>query len=64
VKTAEQWTTRDVAAYLGVKTGTVRAYLVREQMPEPDGHLGARTPWWWSTTIQRWRPQEDAKVTS
>lgn len=52
---AEQWTTQDVADYLGVKPGTIRAYMAREQMPAPDGHLG-RAPWWWSTTVQRWRP--------
>lgn len=49
----EQWTTAEVAAYLGVSVGTVRAYSSRGQMPPPDGRLG-RTPWWWAETIRVW----------
>jgi hypothetical protein len=33
---AEWWTTSDVAAYLGVRVGTVSSYRLREQMPAPD----------------------------
>lgn len=57
VPSAEQWTTRDVAAYLGVKESTVRAYhspSSRSKMPKPDGQLG-RTPWWKPETIRAWR---------
>lgn len=51
-----QWTTPDVAAYLGVGDSTVSAYRSRRQMPAPDGQVG-RTPWWWEATIRAWRPQ-------
>ena len=49
------WTMAEVAAYLDVVEGTVRGYLARGQMPEPDGRLG-RTPWWYPETIRSWRP--------
>lgn len=51
---SEQWTTRDVAAYLGRKESTIRAYHARGQMPQPDGRVG-RTPWWKPETIRNWR---------
>ncbi len=50
---AEQWTTDDVAAHLGVSASTVRAYASRGQMPPPDGRIG-RTPWWWADRIWEW----------
>ena len=50
-----QWSVAEVAAYLGVKPGTVTAYLAREQMPQPDGYVG-RSPWWHPETIRAWRP--------
>lgn len=50
----ELWTTTDVARYLGVQIGTVSAYRVRGQMPQPDGRVG-RTWVWWPATIRAWR---------
>ncbi|MGF1651851.1 MAG: NUDIX domain-containing protein [Actinomycetales bacterium] len=51
---AEWWTTSDVAAYLGVKVGTVSAYRVRGQMPAPARALG-RTQLWRPVEIMAWR---------
>lgn len=48
------WTTEDVASYLGLKTSTLRAYLARGQMPDPDRHIG-HMPVWRPETIRRWR---------
>lgn len=50
----EHWTVADVAAAFGVKQSTVRAYLARQQIPEPDGKIG-RTVWWRPETIREWR---------
>lgn len=52
---AKLWTVADVADYLGVKTSTIRAYMAREQMPEPDLNFG-RKPVWHESTIRAWRP--------
>lgn len=58
----EQWGVADVAAHLGVRPGTVRAYVARGQMPPPDGRLG-RTPWWWAASIQEWtRPGQGSRA--
>lgn len=51
----EFWTTSDVAAYLGVKVGTVSAYHSRGQMPPPDLTRGQRTHLWRPATIRAWR---------
>ena len=53
----QQWSVAEVAAYLGVKPGTITAYLARGQMPQPDGRVG-RTPWWRPETIRAWRPRD------
>jgi excisionase family DNA binding protein len=50
------WTLDDVAAYLDVKQSTLRAYVARNQMPQPDRRLGRR--WLWQReTIEQWRPR-------
>lgn len=49
-----QLTRAEVAELVGISPDTWSAYVTREQAPVPDGHLG-RTPWWWSTTIERWQ---------
>ncbi len=52
---AQWWTTRDVAAYLGVARGTVSAYRHRGQMPTPKDKIGAS--WVWPpAVILEWRP--------
>ena len=43
---ADWWTTKDVAAYLGVAVGAVSSYRRRGQMPAPDQTLGTRTHLW------------------
>jgi hypothetical protein len=50
---AEWWTTSDVAAYLGVRVGTVSSYRLREQMPAPDLTVG-RTHMWRPARIIAW----------
>ena len=50
----KQLSVEDVAQRLSVQPSTVRAYLARQQMPEPDGRIGS-TPWWWAKTIEQWR---------
>lgn len=50
---AEWWTTTEVAAYLGLKLGTVSSYRQRGQMPAPDQTLG-RTHVWRPKTIVDW----------
>ncbi|MFI7212929.1 helix-turn-helix domain-containing protein [Micromonospora maritima] len=50
---AEWWTTSDVAAYLGVRVGTVATYRKRGQMPAPDLTLG-RTHVWRPAHIVTW----------
>ncbi len=48
-------TTNQVAAALNVLPSTIRAYLARSQMPEPDVRYGV-TALWRPTTLRRWRP--------
>lgn len=52
-RAAEWWTTTEVAAYLGLKVGTVSSYRQRNQMPSPDQTLG-RTHVWRPRTIIDW----------
>lgn len=42
-----------VAARCGFKAANIDTYQRRGSMPPPDGVLG-RSPWWWSSTIERW----------
>jgi hypothetical protein len=51
--TAQWWTTSDVAAYLGLRIGTVSSYRKRGQMPEPDMTVG-RTHVWKPARIIEW----------
>jgi hypothetical protein len=50
---AEWWTTTDVAAYLGVRVGTISTYRKRDQMPAPDLTVG-RTHMWRPERIIEW----------
>jgi predicted DNA-binding transcriptional regulator AlpA len=57
------WSTENVAAFLGVATSTVSAYVTRHQMPPPDRYIG-RTRLWWPDTIREWqqtRPRSQAE---
>ena len=49
----EQLSVEDVADRLAVQPSTIRAYLARQQMPQPDGRIG-NTPWWWPQTIEQY----------
>lgn len=54
------WTTDDVATFLGVGASTIRAYVTRKQMPQPDRYMG-RTRLWRPGTIREWhssRPRQ------
>lgn len=53
VESSDWWTTDEVAAFLKVSTSTVRSYLSRQQMPEPDRRFG-RLPVWQPETIHAW----------
>lgn len=61
---ADEWTTLDIAAYLGVALATVHTYRYRTQqgipgwLPQED-HMRGRTPTWHPATIMRWRPPLD-----
>lgn len=57
---SDLWTTTDVAAYLGVKPGTVSAYRHRGQMPAPVETLGSRTHLWKASTIREWQARRGA----
>jgi predicted DNA-binding transcriptional regulator AlpA len=50
---ASWWTTKDVAAYLGLQLSTISAYRQRGQMPEPDQTVG-RLHMWKPATIIEW----------
>ena len=50
---AQWWTTSDVAAYLGLRVGTVSSYRQRGQMPAPDATFG-RTHVWQPSRIVDW----------
>lgn len=52
-RTAQWWTTTDVAGYLGVRVGTVSSYRQRGQMPAPDATFG-RTHVWQPARIIEW----------
>lgn len=51
---AEWWSSTDVAAYVGVRLGTVSTYRARGQMPEPDLTVGRHTHLWKPARIIEW----------
>jgi excisionase family DNA binding protein len=53
-------TTRDIAAYLGVKPSTVTAYVARGQFPTPDAVIGA-TKLWNRSTVEAWAARRPRK---
>ena len=55
-------TTRDIAAYLGVKPSTVTAYVARGQ-PPADAVVGS-TKLWRRATVQSWAAQRPRKGSS
>jgi hypothetical protein len=58
----DYWTTREVANFLRIGESTVRAYVTRHKMPEPDAYVGA-TKLWRQETIKEWaarRPRKGA----
>lgn len=54
---ADWWTTDDIAAYLGVKTASVRRYKVRGDLPPEDRKIG-RTLVWKPATIIAWNEHD------
>ncbi len=42
----------EVADLLGVKRSTADVWRVRGVLPEPDGMLSGRWPYWWPATIR------------
>ncbi|WP_344802660.1 helix-turn-helix transcriptional regulator [Microlunatus ginsengisoli] len=55
------WTTEEVATFLGVSSSTIRSYLARGQMPEPDRRFG-RLPAWRPATIRDWNERRPRKA--
>lgn len=58
-------TVADAAKRAAIAPSTWRAYVARQQAPAPDGQYDGRTPWWWSTTVERWmanRPGAGART--
>jgi predicted DNA-binding transcriptional regulator AlpA len=55
------WSTDDVAAFLGVGASTIRAYVTRRQMPQPDRYIG-RTRLWRPQTIREWHSSRPRKA--
>lgn len=56
-----QWDTEDVAAYLKIKTNSLRRQRLRPGfMPEPDGYI-SRSPWWWASVIKEWDKDRPAR---
>lgn len=49
-----------VAQVLGIEPVTWRAYVSRGRAPQPDGHLDARTPFWYRDTIVKWEAAREA----
>jgi excisionase family DNA binding protein len=56
----DYWTTREVAKFLGIGESTVRAYVTRHKMPEPDAYVGA-TKLWRQQTIKEWAARRPRK---
>ncbi|HJV12897.1 MAG TPA: helix-turn-helix domain-containing protein [Propionibacteriaceae bacterium] len=53
-------TLRQVAKLLDVRESTVRSWVARNRMPQPDGHV-SRTPVWREGTIREWDAQRPRK---
>ena len=53
-------TIAEVATYLGIMQSTVRAYMARKHMPEPDLYVG-NTPVWHRATIEQWASQRPGR---
>lgn len=51
----DRLTTAEITAELGIKPSTWRSYVARGYAPKPDGHLDARTPYWFRSTIDTHR---------
>lgn len=51
--TATQLDRAAVAARYGILPASVTREVQRGSLPEPDGYM-ARSPWWWSTTLDAW----------
>ncbi|MFI0532334.1 MarR family transcriptional regulator [Streptomyces scabiei] len=59
----EFWMTAQVAAFLGIKPASVRRGVERGSLPQPDGHLSSRFPWWKPETIRNHqRPGRGART--
>lgn len=51
----DEWmNTTEVAAYLGIRVGTVSSYRNRGEMPPPDETHGKRVHLWRKSTIVEW----------
>jgi predicted DNA-binding transcriptional regulator AlpA len=57
---SDWWTTKEVAQFLGIEEVTVRAYVTRHKMPQPDAYVGA-TKLWRQETIKQWAARRPRK---
>lgn len=53
-------TAAQAATLAGVRPGTWRAYVSRDQAPKPVEHLDARTPLWSRKAVEAWIARRDA----
>ncbi|HLL69112.1 MAG TPA: hypothetical protein VK453_25855 [Micromonosporaceae bacterium] len=61
----DRLTTAEAAKLAGVQPVTWRGYVHRQHAPPPDGHLDARTPYWYRGTVETWithRPGRGART--
>lgn len=59
--TDEKLIVTEIAALYGIKPGTFRVYVHRKQAPASDGMLDGRTPFWFRSTLEAWRPISPTK---
>ncbi|ASU81492.1 hypothetical protein CDO52_00670 [Nocardiopsis gilva YIM 90087] len=48
-------TTKEAAAAAGMTPGGWRSMVSRGSGPLPDGRYDERTPWWYESTVQRFK---------
>lgn len=61
--------TAEAAALAGVSPANWRGWRARgvprhNPVPPPDGQYDQRTPWWWSTTVEKWAARRPSKEES
>ena len=55
---ADQLSSREAAAYLGIPASSWRVYVADGRAPKADGRIG-NSDWWWRTTIEKYKQQRE-----